>query len=317
MEANMNYIHKQIEYPSSDGKNTIHAEVFVPSVADIKGVVQVAHGMKDYIGRYRLLADALAGAGYVLAGNDHLGHGLSVKTPDDYGYFASKGGVGYVIDDVNRMNSFLHSEYPNVPIILLGHSMGSFVSRLYAERYSDSIDALVIHGTAGPNSILPIGRMIIKLLKLLRGERHRSKFVYTMAEGGYNKAFKKTEGHGAWLTRDPSMVADREGNPKTEFIFTVSAYSDLFEMLGGCNRDEWFEKFPKKLPTLLMSGSADPVGDFGKGVSYVYNKLRASGACAELKMYDGARHELFNETCREEVFADLIAWLDNIRKVNH
>ena len=92
---------------------------------------------------------------------------------------------------------------------------------------------------------------------------------------------------------------------------------DLFEMLGGCNRDEWYEKFPKKLPTLLMSGSADPVGDFGKGVSYVYNKLRASGACAELKMYDGARHELFNETCREEVFADLIAWLDNIRKVNH
>ncbi len=312
----MNYLHKRIEYPSSDGKNTISAELFIPAVADVRGVVQVSHGMMDYIGRYRLLADALAGAGYVLAGNDHLGHGSSVKTPEDYGYFAEKDGVGYVIDDVNRMNSFLHSEYPDVPIVLFGHSMGSFVARLYAEKYQSSIDALIIHGTAGPNSILPLGRMLVKLLKLIRGERHRSKFVRSMADGDYNKAFDKSEGDGAWLTRDPAMVADRVGNPKNDFIFTLSGYADLFEMLGECNKDEWFEKFPKQLPTLVISGGDDPVGNFGKGVSYVYNKLRVSGAQAELKMYDGARHELFNEINREEVFCDLIAWLDNIRKVN-
>lgn len=316
MEAIMNYLYKEIEYPSSDGKNTIHAELYVPSFSDVKGVVQLSHGMMDYVGRYRALADALAAAGYVLAGNDHLGHGSSVSTPDDYGYFAAKGGVGYVIDDLNRMNSFLRSEYPDVPIVLLGHSMGSFIARLYAVKYPSTIDALIIHGTAGKNPILPIGRLLVKLLKLIRGERHRSKFVCSMADGGYNKAFDKSEGDGAWLTRDPFMVADRAGNPKTDFIFTLSGYSDLFEMLGGCNSDEWFEKFPKRLPTLVMSGSDDPVGDFGKGVSYVYNKLRAVGANAELKMYDGARHELFNEINREEVFCDLISWLDNIGKVN-
>ena len=311
----MNYLHKDIEFPSSDGKNTIHAELFVPSFADVKGVVQLSHGMMDYVGRYTLLADALAEAGYVLAGNDHLGHGSTAATPADYGYFAKRDGYKYVIDDVNRMNSFLHSEYPGVPLILFGHSMGSFVARLYAEKYPDTIDALVIHGTAGPNPILPIGKLLVKLLKVFCGERHRSKFVCSMADGGYNKKFDKSEGAGAWLTRDPSMVADREGNPKTDFIFTLSGYLDLFTMLGECNKDEWFATFPMRLPTLIMSGGDDPVGDFGKGTSYVYNKLRVSGAKAELKMYEGARHELFNETNRQEVFRDLIAWFDKI-KVN-
>ena len=256
----MNYLHKEIEFPSSDGKNTIHAELFVPSFADVKGVVQLSHGMMDYVGRYTLLADALAAAGYVVAGNDHLGHGSTAKTAADYGYFAKKDGYKYVIDDVNRMNSFLRSEYPGVPVILLGHSMGSFVARLYAEKYPDTIDALVIHGTAGPNPILPIGKLLVKILKIFCGERHRSRFVCSMADGGYNKKFDKSEGAGAWLTRDASMVADREGNPKTDFIFTLSAYNDLFTMLGECNKDEWFESFPMRLPTLVMSGGDDPVG---------------------------------------------------------
>ena len=308
----MNYLHRDIEFPSSDGKNKIHAELFVPSFADIKGVLQVSHGMMDYVGRYSRLADALAREGYVLAGNDHLGHGDSVATPDDYGYFAKKGGYGYVIDDVNRMNSFLHTEYPGVPIVLFGHSMGSFIARLYAEKYPETIDALIIHGTAGPNPILPLGRFLVKLMKVFCGERHRSRFVCSMADGGYNKALDKSEGDGAWLTRDPSMVADRTGNPKNDFIFTLSGYSDLFTMLGECNKDEWFAKFPKRLPTLVMSGGEDPVGDFGRGVSYVYNKLSVSGANVSLKMYEGARHELFNETNREEVFRDIISWLDGL-----
>ena len=311
----MNYLHRDIEFPSKNGVNTIHAELFIPSVADVKGVLQLSHGMTDYIGRYAGLADALTAQGFVVAGNDHLGHGSSVADEDGFGFFAEKDGYGCVIDDLNRMNSFLRAEYPDVSIVLFGHSMGSFVARLYAEKYPESIDALIIHGTAGPNPVLPFGRLLVKLLKLIRGGRHRSKLVWTLADGGYNKAFKREQGSGAWLTRDESMVADRIGNPKNDFIFTLSAYADLFTMLGECNREEWFEGFPKKLPTLVMSGLDDPVGEFGKGVSYVYNKLRVNGADVELKTYEGARHELFNETNREEVFADLVTWLNGIRKV--
>lgn len=306
----MNYIHRDITFPSSDGKNTIHAELFIPSEKEIRGVVQLSHGMIDYVGRYGNLAEALTEAGFVLAGNDHLGHGESVKSPEDYGFFASQDGYSYVIDDLKKMNDLLREEYKGLPIVLLGHSMGSFLARLYAEKYTESIDALIIHGTAGPNPALPFGRAIIKIMKLVRNEKSRSKFVSLLAEGGYNKSFDKSEGEGAWLTREASMVAGRPTNPKTNFIFTISGYGDLFYMLGAVNAKSWFENFSKSLPTLVVSGENDPVGDFGKGVRYVYDNLKKCGADADLKLYAGARHELFNEINREEVFADLVAWIE-------
>ena len=310
----MNYIHRDITFPSSDGKNTIHAELFVPSDNNIKGVVQIAHGMMDYIGRYKGMADALCKAGYALAGNDHLGHGDSVATPEDYGFFASRGGYNYVIDDVKKMNDLIRKEIPGVPVVLLGHSMGSFISRLYAVKYSDSIDGLIIHGTAGPNPATGAGLLLVKLLRAIKGERYRSKFVCSLADGGYNKGFDPAEGSGAWLTRDPSQVADRVGNPKNDFIFTLAGYEDLFNFLGDCNSSGWFRRFPKNLPTLVISGAEDPVGGFGKGVRHVYENLNKQGANVELKLFEGARHELFNETNREDVFTYLIAWLEDDNK---
>ena len=310
----MNYIHKEIYFPSSDGKNKIHAEMFIPSDNNIKGIVQLAHGMMDYVGRYGLLAEALTSAGYVLAGNDHLGHGDSVATPADFGFFASKNGYEYVIDDVKKMNDLLRKEFPGVPVVLFGHSMGSFISRLYAAKYEDSIDSLIIHGTAGPNPAVGAGKLVVKLLRAIKGERHRSKFVCSLADGGYNKGFDPSEGDGAWLTREGSLVAGRPTDPKTNFIFTLAGYEDLFTMLGECNSADWFRQFPKGLRTLVISGEADPVGGFGKGVRYVYDNLKASGADATLKLYPDARHELFNETNREEVFVDLIKWLEGSLK---
>ena len=310
----MNYIHRDITFPSSDGKNTIHAELFIPSDNNIKGVVQISHGMMDYIGRYQGMADALCKAGFAIAGNDHLGHGDSVATPDDYGFFASKGGYRYVIDDVKKMNDLIRKEIPDVPVVLLGHSMGSFIARLYALDYRDSIDGLIIHGTAGPNPATGAGKLLVKILRAIKGERHRSKFVCSLADGGYNKGFDPAEGDGAWLTRDPLMVADRVGNPKNDFIFTLAGYEDLFNFLGNCNSSSWFRQFPKDLPTLVISGKEDPVGGFGKGVQYVYDNLAKNGANVELKFFEGARHELFNETNRDEVFSYLVAWLEDGNK---
>ncbi|MBO7196781.1 MAG: alpha/beta fold hydrolase [Clostridia bacterium] len=310
----MNYIHKDITFPSSDGKNTIHAELFIPSDNNIRGVVQIAHGMMDYIGRYALMAEALCAAGYALAGNDHLGHGDSVSTRDDYGFFASKNGYSYVIDDVKGMNDLIRHEIPDVPVVLLGHSMGSFIARLYAHKYPESINGLIIHGTAGPNPATGAGKLLVKLLRAVKGERHRSKFVCSLADGGYNKGFDPAEGSGAWLTRDPAMVADRVGNPKNDFIFTLAGYEDLFTMLGRCNSKAWFKGFPKELPTLVISGDQDPVGGFKKGVQYVYDNLHKYGANVELKFFEGARHELFNEINRDEVFSYIIAWLEDDNK---
>ena len=310
----MSFIHRDVTFPSSDGKNTIHAELFVPSDNNISAVVQISHGMMDYVGRYRGMAEAFCAKGIALCGHDHLGHGDSVSTPDDYGFFASKNGYNYVIDDVKRMNDLIRKEFPGVPVVLLGHSMGSFIARLYSVKYADSIDGLIIHGTAGPNPATGAGLLLVKILRAIKGERHRSKFVCSLADGGYNKGFDPAEGDGAWLTRDPAMVADRVGNPKNDFIFTLAGYEDLFNFLGDCNHKSWFRVFPKDLHTLVISGAEDPVGGFGKGVRYVYDSLKENGADVTLKLYEGARHELFNETNREEVFSDLVAWLEDAIK---
>jgi len=221
---------------------------------------------------------------------------------------------GYTAEDHARDHDifglWLKENYPELPIVLFGHSMGSFVSRLYATKYPESIDGLVIHGTAGKNPILPFGIFLTKIIKAFRGERHRSAFVRSLADGGYNKKFDKSEGEGAWLTRDGAMVAGRPSDARTNFVFTVSGYADLFEMLSAINTKAWFRDFPKNLPALVISGDCDPVGNFGKGVRYVYDNLKKYGADVDLKLYEGARHELFNETNRDEVFADLIAWIE-------
>ena len=309
----MNYTHRHMHFPSSDGVNTIHAELFIPSDNNIRGVVQISHGMMDYIARYAPLAEALCASGYVVAGNDHLGHGDSVKTKDDYGFFTSRDGYINVIDDLYEMTSILRREFPGVPLTMLGHSMGSFLARVYAVRYPDSLDGLIIHGTAGSNPAVGAGKLVVKLLRAIKGERHRSKLVCSLADGGYNKGFDPKDGPNAWLTRDTSMVADRIGNPKNDFIFTLAAYYDLFTLLDLCNRKDWYVSFPKKLPTLVVSGEADPVGGFGKGVREVYNGLKEKGASVELRLYPEARHELFYEINRDEVFADLASWLGGVK----
>ncbi len=306
----MNYLLKEMSFPSSDGKSTIHAEVYEPADGKVRGVVQISHGMIDFVGRYEVLAEYLTGKGFVVAGNDHLGHGGSVKDAADFGYFAKKDGYKLVVDDLYRMNRILKEEYKDVPICMLGHSMGSFMARLYAVKYPESISGIIIHGTGGKNPLLTLGKAAIGFLRLIFGDRHRSKLVTVLAFGSYNSTFPKEEGVNAWLSRDLSKVNGRGNDPRTNFLFTLSAYKDLFCALGECNCENWYSSYPIYLPTLIMSGESDPVGNYGKGTREVYDGLSGAGVLnLRLKMYEGARHELFNETNCYEVFDDIYAWL--------
>lgn len=284
--------------------------MFIPE-GQLRGVVAISHGMRDYIGRYKLLCEYLTSRGFAVAGNDHLGHGATSASSEDFGYFADKDGYKLVLADLLKMNAIIKEELSGVPIFLLGHSMGSFLARLYAELYPDTVDGVIIHGTGGKNPLLPLGKAIIALVELFFGKRHRSKLVTGIAFGSYNARFDKSEGEEAWLTREGALVADRKGNPYTDFIFTASGYRDLFNMIGLSNSRAHFRAYPKSLPTLVMSGADDPVGDFGKGVKFVYDSLKGEGVSdLTLKLYEGARHELFNETNREEVFSDIVEWLE-------
>lgn len=309
----MNYIHSEFSFKSSNGKNNIHAEIYAPSEGEVRGVVQLAHGMVDHVGRYTALAEYLTGEGFVFAGNDHLGHGKTVAVADDFGFFESKDGYKYVVDDLYLMNLEIRKKYPGKPIILLGHSMGSFLSRLYAVKYPKTIDGIIIHGTSGKNPAVPLGKAVVAVLRAIKGERYRSAFVKKLSFMGYNSKFDKSEGEDAWLTRAGELVADRKGDPRTEFIFTLAAYNDLFTMLGECNGSQWYEDYPKGLPTILMAGGMDPVGNYGEGVREVYDGLSKAGVVSlDIEIYEGARHELFNETNRAEVFRDISDWLSAI-----
>ena len=307
----MNYELKKASFPSSDGKSTVSAKIYLPCNKEIKGVVQLSHGMMDHVERYEGLAEYLTGEGYVFAGNDHVGHGETAPTDDDFGFFADKGGVDVILSDLHSMNALLRESFPAFKPMLMGHSMGSFLSRLYAVKHPDTISGHIIHGTGGPMGILlPFGKALVNTLMLFRGKKHRSGFVAKMSFMGYNSKFPKEEGSVAWLTRDVARVSGDDRNKYTTFTFTLSAYRDLFRMVGASNAKKWFREYPKNLPTLVISGDMDPVGSYGKGPKYVYEKLKASGANAELKLYSGARHELFNETCRLDVFDDMKAWLE-------
>ena len=309
----MNYNYEQITYPSSDGINTIHADIYTPKNKSARGIIQLAHGMVDHPGRYLNLIEFLTGEGYIFAGNHHLGHGRSAKCEDDFGYFAKKGGTHYLIEDMHTMNKYLRESYPALPLVVLGHSMGSFIARLYTVRHPHSMRAVIIHGTGGKNPLAPIGRLLARTVALFKGERNRSKLILALAFGSYNKRFDKSEGRNAWLSRDTEAIKGKKNDPLASFYFTVSGYSDLFKMLEDCNSGEWFREYPKDMRTLIISGDGDPVGNYGKGVKWVYRKLMLLGAKdLEIKLYEGARHELFNETNRGEIFLDMKKWLDGV-----
>ncbi len=310
----MSYEYSEYKFPSRDGINTLQGHIYVPKDREPRGIIQLSHGMVDHVQRYAHVAKFFTENGYIFAGNDHLGHGLSVDAEDDYGYFATKDGVDTVLRDLHSFNKHLRELYPDVPLILMGHSMGSFLARLYAVKYPHTVSGVIIMGTAGKNSLVGMGKLLAKAIKTLYGERHRSKLLKSLSTGAYAKHFSKSEGSRAWLTRDASMVSADLEDPRTNFTFTSSAYIDLFTMLQKCNSKESFNAYPKEMPTIIMSGDCDPVGDFGKGVNYVYKQLLlAGGTNIRLKIYEGARHELFNEIGYEEVFADMLAFAERIK----
>ena len=306
----MSYEPQILRFPSADGIHELYAEIHEPTVSP-KGVIQLSHGMTDHVGRYTALADFLVKNGFVFAGHCHLGHGKSASSPDELGFFAEKNGADLVVEDVGRMNALIRERYGDLPIFLLGHSMGSFIARIYAKEHPETLDGLIIHGTGGPSAVVNFGKALVSVMSLFLGKRHRSPFMKKLASLGYNSKFPKEEGGAAWLTRDNKIARAKSEDEYANFVFTLSAYKDLFRFVSRSNSGAWFKGYPKNLPTLIVSGDMDPVGGFGEGVGRVYDGLLKNGVTdLTVKLYPGARHELFNETNREEVFGDILSWVE-------
>lgn len=311
---------EEFTYDSRDNVSKIHAIRWIPQKGEIKGIVQIVHGMVEHIDRYDEFANYLAESGIVVVGNDHLGHGTSVKLDGDRGYFCEKDGETILVRDVHRLKKLTQEAFPGKPYIILGHSMGSFITRKYIIEYGKGIDAAIIMGTGSKSTqLLQKGILATKIISLLRGKKYRSNWVNNHAFGSYNKRFQPARTQHDWLTKDATQVDKYEADVRNQFIFTLNGYETLFKILLYIQKEENLAKARKDLPIFLVSGAEDPVGDFGEGVQKAYALLEKAGySDLKLKLYENDRHEILNETDKDIIYQDLLKWImKQISGINH
>ncbi len=298
-------------YLSKDGLTQIHAIEWIPET-EVRGVLQIAHGMVEFIDRYDRFACFMASKGFYVVGNDHLGHGKSVTDESQLGYFAKHDGNFCVLGDMQTLRENSQKKYPDLPYFLLGHSMGSFFTREFIEKYGEGLSGAIIMGTGyQPIATLDLGIALTGVLQQARGGHFRSAMVNNMALGSYNKTFEPSRTKNDWLTKDEKIVDAYEANPLNQFMFTVNGYYNLFRGMRYSERQVNLDKIPKDLPLLVVSGQNDPVGEFGKGPKKVAQIYLENGIKdVTLKLFPEDRHEILNELDREEVDKYLLDWIE-------
>ena len=299
--------------PSSDGIHTLSGVVYFPS-GEINGFFQVVHGMTEHMERYDSFLTDMAKNGYIAFGYDHLGHGKTVNNDSELGYIAKKKGWELLAKDVKVYSDAVRERFGNkdMPLCIMGHSMGSFISRLAAEKFVTP-RSLIIMGTGGPNPAAGMGIALVEIIKCFKGDKHFSKLIDNIAFGSYNKRFGGNipEDPKLWLTNDENVRKKYYADPYCMFNFSVSAMGDLIRLIKYTNSTKWYKNISESLPILLLSGADDPVGDYGKGVKIVETRLRKYGKKVDSKLYQGARHEILNDFTYDDVCDDILKFLNN------
>lgn len=300
---------EDIYYPSADGKTTVHAVIWRPE-RDVCGVVQIIHGMAEYAKRYDRFAKFLCSHGFVVCAEDHIGHGKSVISSDDLGYFTDGDGTDIVLADISSLTSIVKEQTAGAPYFVLGHSMGSFFCRcLIAERGRDYSGAIIMGTGFQPPFVAGFAKMLTRVVALFRGWRHRSRFINSLAFGSYNKKFGGRTPFD-WLSADKDNVDNYIADGLCGVTFTCSGFYTLFSVLGRACSAKTVDGVPKDLPLLLVSGGDDPVGAYSAGVLKLYNKFNACGvADVEMTVYNGARHEILNDICALAVEEDILSFM--------
>ncbi len=301
---------KDFYFNSSTGKNKIHARMCVPDT-EPRAIVQIIHGIAEYIDRYDEFMSFLADNGIIAVGTDHLGHGKSIESEEQTGFFAYENGWDYAVRDEEVLRLAMHENYPELPIIVFGHSMGSFMARTLLIRYPDSFNAAIISGTGNQGSALVNGGLFMgNLVTGLKGAHHYSKFLNNLAFGSYNKIYENPKTEYDWLSRDEANVQKYIDDPLCGFIPTCSLFRDMMTGVKFITNKKNLTAMNKDMPVYFMSGDMDPVGECGKGVQKAYNNfLEAGMKDVSIKLYPGGRHEMLNEINKDEVYSDILTWL--------
>ncbi len=274
-------------------------------------VIQISHGMAEFAMRYDRFAAQAVKNGYAVYASDHRGHGQTAATLDRLGYLADGDGFTRVVEDLHLVSLHIKKTHPALSLFLLAHSFGSFIAQQYIETYGAELAGCILTGTAGPRGpLVSSGKLLANLAVAIRGRYKKSPMLTDISFGSYNKGIKKPASSNSWLSRDTREVEAYDATPWAGFICTTGFYQDLMRGLSRIHRAKAIQAIPKELPILLASGKADPVGNYGKTVSALANIYRLAGINhVSLTLYDGARHEILNETNRDEVTSDILAWI--------
>lgn len=303
---------------SSDGIHKTAIYTF-DNVENPKAVVQISHGMQEHIGRYENFAEILNKNGFIVVGNDHLGHGKTSNQKTDEGFFAKKNGAKYVLQDLHSTTNFIKQNYKNIPVFLFGHSMGSFFARLFAMTYGNEVKGYIFCGTSGNVKFEHAGLLVLNFLKLIKGKKYYSKLAEKLMLDNYFKYINNIVNKREWITSDQENLTKYLKDDKTQIKFTVGAYYDMLKTLITVNKNSWAKKLDKDLPYLLISGAQDPVGQYGSGVCNVYKMMeKYKVQNIDLKLYAKARHEPHNEVpyIKQNFYEDIIKWLnENLNKL--
>lgn len=294
---------------SESDKLPISITIFSPE-SEIKGIVQISHGMAEHKERYYDFMKFLTNNGYVTIINDHRGHGKSVKDNEDLGYFYDNK-AEYIVEDLHQITLYIKEKYPNKKVILLGHSMGSMVVRKYLKKYDKDIDKLIVCGSPSKNPFSKMGVIISKIIKGFKGEKYRSNFIQKLAFGNYNKDVKKAKSANSWVCANEDAVANYDKDKLCGFIFTTNGFENLFRLMGDIYNSKGWKLDNKEIPIFFIAGSDDPViinkekwlesQEFLKKLGYlnITNKL-----------YDNLRHEILNERNKDEVYNDVLEFIN-------
>lgn len=300
-------------FHSSTGRHQIRTLLWKDDALTPIGVFQIAHGMAEHIDRYADFACFLASNGFVVCGNDHLGHGKSVNADADYGFFDEYNGEKRLVDDMHILTKIMKKKYPDLPYFLFGHSMGSLCARVYTTHFGDELNGVIYCGTAELPAAAETLKPFLDAAVLKYGAKADAHIVGNLFNAVGNRAAGETDGSPvAWISKNRENQETYMNDPLCGFPLTLGGYRDLFALACECARKDWASKVPQNLPIMIFSGAKDPVGFNGKGTLSVADNLVLAGHEPTVILYPGDRHEVLFEDDYETVYHDVLSWLQSV-----
>jgi alpha-beta hydrolase superfamily lysophospholipase len=297
-------------YLSSDGETEVSYYRYLPEGNPV-AILQISHGMGEYIERYERegFISYMTDQGFVVCGNDHLGHGATAQSSGSCGLFTDS---ALLIEDIHRLNALMRKTYPRLPYVLLGQGGGELLVRSYVTTFED-VDGVILCGVVDTDRPLGLTKLMASMIGAFRGRFYRSPWLHRRLLSGYQAVFSSEKDSESYQTSRIEVRNARREDERLVFPLSVASYAALLQLTSSVSGDEWASRVPLSLPVLLLSGENDPVGGNGRALTEIFTYLEDRELTdLRKKQYVGGRHEILNDACRETAFADIAEWIREV-----